>query len=117
MDYFYFKQGGRHRWISPHIMLVMKITTFLLLIGVLHATADTYGQKVTLSERNVSLERVISLLKQQTGYDFLYGANLHSDTRKVTIEAKNQELSQVLNRLFADESFTYAISDRTVVIN
>ncbi|NJI74034.1 SusC/RagA family TonB-linked outer membrane protein [Sphingobacterium kitahiroshimense] len=117
MDYFYFKQGVRHRWISPHIMIVMRITTFLLLIGCVHASANTYGQKVTLSERNVSLEQVISLLKQQTGYDFLYGADLHTDSRKVTIEAKNQEFSLVLNRLFGDESFSYTISDRTVVIN
>jgi len=117
MDYFYFKQGGRHRWISPHSMLVMKITTFLLLIGCLHANADTYGQKVTLSERNVTLERVISLLKQQTDYDFLYGTDLQADGRKVNIEAKNQELSVVLNRLFGDQSFTYTISDKTVVIN
>ena len=116
MDYFYFKQGVRHRWISPHIMLVMRITTFLLLIGCVHASANTYGQKVILSEQNVSLEQVISLLKKQTGYDFLYGADLHADTRKVTIEAKNQELLLVLNRLFGDESFTYAISDNTVVI-
>lgn len=117
MDYFYFKQGGRHRWISPHSMLVMKITTFLLLIGCLHANADTYGQKVTLSERNVSLERIISLLKQQTDYDFLYGTDLQADGRKVNIDAKNQELSVVLNRLFGDQSFTYTISDKTVVIN
>lgn len=117
MDYFYFKQGGRHRWISPHSMLVMKITTFLLLIGCLHANADTYGQKVTLSERNVSLERIISLLKQQTDFDFLYGADLQADGRKVNIEAKNQDLSVVLNRLFGDQSFTYTISDKTVVIN
>lgn len=117
MDYFYFKQGGRHRWISPHSMLVMKITTFLLLIGCLHANADTYGQKVTLSERNVSLKQVINLLKQQTDYDFLYGADLQADARKVNIEAKNQELSVVLNRLFGDQSFTYTISDKTVVIN
>lgn len=117
MDYFYFKQGGRHRWISPHSMLVMKITTFLLLIGCLHANADTYGQKVTLSEQNVSLERVINLLKQQTDYDFLYGADLKADVQKINIEAKNQELSVVLNRLFRDQSFTYTISDKTVVIN
>lgn len=117
MDYFYFKQGGRHRWISPHSMLVMKITTFLLLIGCLHANADTYGQKVSLSERNISLERVISILKKQTDYDFLYGTDLKEDVRKVNIEAKNQELSVVLNRLFGDQSFTYTISDKTVVIN
>ncbi|QQD16038.1 SusC/RagA family TonB-linked outer membrane protein [Sphingobacterium sp. UDSM-2020] len=117
MDYFYFKQGGRHRWISPHSMLVMKITTFLLLIGCLHANADTYGQKVTLSERNVTLERVINLLKQQTGYDFLYGTDLRSDVKKVNVDVKNQELSLVLSYLFRDQPFSYVISDKTVVIN
>jgi len=117
MDYFYFKQGGRHRWISPYSMLVMKITTFLLLIGCLHANADTYGQKVTLSERNISLERAISILKEQTGYDFLYGADLRANELKVNIEAKNQDLSAVLNRMFAQNSFDYTISDKTVVIS
>ncbi|UIR57391.1 SusC/RagA family TonB-linked outer membrane protein [Sphingobacterium sp. SRCM116780] len=94
----------------------MKITTFLLLIGYLHASANTYGQKVTLSEQNVPLERIISLLKQQTGYDFLYGSDLHADERKVNIEVKNQELSLVLNRLFNNQTFSYVISDKTVVI-
>ncbi len=117
MDYFYFKQGGRHRWISPHSMLVMKITTFLLLIGCLHANADTYGQKVTLSERNVTLERVISLLKQQTGYDFLYGTDLRADVKKVNIEVQNQELATVLQSLFSNLPFSYAISDKTIVIS
>ncbi len=117
MDYFYFKQGGRHRWISPHSMLVMKITTFLLLIGCLHANADIYGQKVTLSERNVSLERIISLLKQQTGYDFLYGTDLRADVKKVDIEAQNQELVTVLQSLFSNLPFSYAISDNTIVIS
>lgn len=116
MDYFYFKQGLRKRWLPPHIMLVMKITTFLLLIGCLHASGSTYGQKVSLSERNVSLEQVFSLLKKQTGYDFLYGAGLRADARKVNIEAKNLELSTVLESLFNDQPFSYAISDKTVVI-
>ncbi|WP_158500306.1 SusC/RagA family TonB-linked outer membrane protein [Sphingobacterium sp. ML3W] len=94
----------------------MKITTFLLLIGCLHASGSTYGQKVSLSERNVSLEQVFSLLKKQTGYDFLYGAGLCTDARKVNIEAKNLELAAVLESLFNDQPFSYAISDKTVVI-
>ncbi|UZJ63242.1 carboxypeptidase-like regulatory domain-containing protein [Sphingobacterium sp. KU25419] len=116
MDYFYLKQRARQRWLSPKFMLVMKITTFLLLMGCLHASATTSGQKVTLSARNVSLEQVFRTLKQQTGYDFLYGAQLRSTTKKVTIEAKNQELIAVLTSLFKDQPFSYAISDRTVVI-
>ncbi|WP_400261343.1 carboxypeptidase-like regulatory domain-containing protein [Sphingobacterium sp. SG20118] len=94
----------------------MKITTFLLLIGCMHASASTYGQKISLSERNVSLEQVFSLLKKQTGYDFLYGASLRADSRKVNIEAKNLELAAVLESLFSEQPFSYAISDKTVVI-
>ena len=116
MDYFYLNQGFRHRRLSPPFMLVMKITTFLVLIGCLHVSASTYSQKVTLSERNASMERIINLLKQQTGYDFLYSTDLKVDRRKLTIEARNQELPLVLDRLFGDDSFTYSISDKTVVI-
>lgn len=116
MDYFYFKQKARLPKLSPQCMLVMKITTFLVFLGCLHASAGTYGQKVTLSERNISLGQVFDLLKKQTGYDFLYGADLHVDIRKVNIDAKNQELSLVLKRIFTDQPFAYTIGDKTVVI-
>ncbi|MEN5232892.1 SusC/RagA family TonB-linked outer membrane protein [Sphingobacterium faecium] len=94
----------------------MKITTFLIFLGCLHASANTYGQKVSLSEINISLAKVFSLLKKQTGYDFLYGPNLNTTSTKVNIEAKNQELTTVLEHLFDDQPFSYTISDNTVVI-
>jgi len=97
-------------------MLVMKITTFLLLISCLHASANTYGQKVTLSERNVSLGYVFNKLKQQTGYDFLYSAQQSVNEIKVSLEVKDLALPVVLERLLANRPFSYIISDRTVVI-
>lgn len=117
MDYFYFKQKVLLLKLLPKSMLVMKITTFLVLLCCLHASAGTYGQKVTLSKKNISLSQVFDLLKKQTGYDFLYNADLQVDTRKVNVEAKNQDLSSFLNHLFEDRSFSYTISDKTVVIN
>lgn len=116
MDYFYFKQKVRFPKLPPQCMLVMKITTFLVFLGCLHASAGTYGQKVTLSESNISLGQVFDLLKKQTGYDFLYGADLHVEIRKVSIDAKNQELSLVLQKIFTDQPFSYSIGDKTVVI-
>ncbi len=116
MDYFYFKQKVRLPKLPPKCMLVMKITTFLVFLGCMYASAGTYGQKVTLSERNISLGQVFDLLKKQTGYDFLYGADLHADIRKVNIDATNKELSLVLQLIFADQPFAYSIGDKTVVI-
>ncbi|MEN5193422.1 SusC/RagA family TonB-linked outer membrane protein [Sphingobacterium faecium] len=116
MDYFYFKQNVRLPKLPPQCMLVMKITTFLIFLGCLHASASGYGQKVTLSEKNISLRQIFSLLKKQTGYDFLYGTELDSKGRKINIDVRNQELSIVLQRLFSNEPFSYSISDKTVVI-
>lgn len=116
MDYFYFKQRVRCPWWPAQFMLVMKITTFLVLIGCLHASANSYGQKVNLLAHNISLEQVLATLKKQTGYDFLYGAQLRAKELSVSIEVKNQDLSVVLKSLFQDQPFSYTIADKTVVI-
>jgi hypothetical protein len=47
---------------------VMKLTAFLILAACLHVNAtDGYGQKVTLSEREVHIEKIFTEIKKQTG--------------------------------------------------
>ncbi|MDB5284187.1 MAG: hypothetical protein JWO06_3262, partial [Bacteroidota bacterium] len=53
------------------ILLVMKLTTFLLIIGLLQVSARGYSQ-ITLHEKNVSLEKVFNAIQKQTSYNFLY---------------------------------------------
>lgn len=116
MNIFYVKQRVRWPRLSYHTMLVMKITTFLILAGCLQVSATSYGQKVTLSERNASLEQVFKKLKQQTGLDFLYGAQLSVHDAKINLDVQDQELSVVLDYLLTNQPFSYSISDKTVVI-
>ncbi len=116
MNIFYVKQRVRWPRLSYHTVLVMKITTFLILAGCLQVSATSYGQKVTLSERNASLEQVFKKLKQQTGLDFLYGAQLSVHDSKINLDVQDQELSVVLDHLLANQPFSYSISDKTVVI-
>ncbi|WP_407428479.1 SusC/RagA family TonB-linked outer membrane protein [Arcticibacter sp.] len=116
MDYFYFIQRAWRLRLPVQSKLVMKITTFLVLMGCLHASAGSYGQKVSLSEKNISLAKALALLKQQTSYDFLYGSELNATQKKVSIEARDRELSEVLASLFRGQPFSYEIGDKTVVI-
>lgn len=116
MDKFYFKKGLRQPWLSEHMIRVMKVTTFLLLVVGLQASAKSYGQKVTLSEQNIGLADLFTELKQQTGYDFLYSDELKNSPTKLRVEAKGEELPNLLDRIFAALPFYYSISDRTVVV-
>lgn len=56
-------------WISPKVLLVMKLTTAILLMFLVQVSAKSYSQ-ITLNEQNASLEKVLNSIKKQTGYSF-----------------------------------------------
>jgi len=57
--------------LSPKVILAMKITTFLLLIALVQASAKGYSQ-INLNEKNAPLEKVLKSINKQTGYTFFY---------------------------------------------
>jgi len=96
------------------LLLVMKLTTFLLLIALVQASAKGYGQ-ISLHETNKPVEKVLESIKKQTGYVFLYDADL-LDNKKVSIIANNEPLNTVLDQCFKDLPLTYKILEKNVVI-
>lgn len=109
-------QSVQYRWLPPKILLVMKITTVLLLAIIMQVSASTYGQRITLSEKNTPLEQVLKKVKLQSGYDFLYGGDILLNTRKVSVQIKNQPLEIALNEILEGQSLIYVIGDQTIVI-
>ena len=49
-------------------LLVVKLTIILLTVAALHVSAKGTSQTVTFSGRDVSLEKVFNVIKQQTDY-------------------------------------------------
>lgn len=95
---------------------VMKITAVILLTTCLQAAAAGYGQKVTISEKDAPVEKIFSLIRKQTGFQFLYANQVLADARKVTIQVKNAELEDVLAATFNGQPFEYHIKDKTIVV-
>ncbi|WP_432327683.1 hypothetical protein ACRQ5D_31075 [Mucilaginibacter sp. P25] len=48
----------------------MKLSIILLLATILQVSAKSYAQKITLSEKNAPLEKVLKEIREQSGYDF-----------------------------------------------
>ena len=66
--------------------------------------------------KQVKLEKVFSAITQQTGLTVAYSRTIVNPDRIVTVEAKNQELSKVLNDLFLGTNVNYEIGKTKIYL-
>jgi len=96
--------------------LKVKLVMILLLGAFIHVQASGYAQTVSISVTNTNLKEVFRLLRDQTGYGFLYRETDLKNARPVTMNLKNQSLQQVLDRCFSDQPLSYHIDKNFVII-
>jgi len=97
----------------------MRIIAILLLIGVSHIWASsTYSQETILSMKrtNTSIEKIIDDIEKQTGYTFLYNQQLIENTVPMSLHVHNDNMIDVLDKLFASTKINYRIIDKQIVL-
>lgn len=97
--------------------LVMKLTAILITISLLQVRAEGLSQTLTISGKNMQLEKVFTVIKQQTGYVFLYTDDVIKDAKKVTLNVKDAQLEEVLKLAFKGQPLGYLIENKTVIIS
>lgn len=97
---------------------IMKLTALLILVASLHVNATGYGQKVTLSERDVSVEKIFTEIRKQTGYTFFYSSYILENKQKVTVTVNNASVREVLDICLKDQGLDYKINeaDKLIII-
>lgn len=108
------RHGSR---LSTKIMLVMKLTAMLLTIAFMGASAIGVSQSVTLSGRNIPLERTFETIRSQTGYHVFCDRQLLTAALPVNVNAANMPLDQFLNIIFRDQSLQYLIREQTIFVS
>ncbi|WP_442589304.1 SusC/RagA family TonB-linked outer membrane protein [Pedobacter sp. AW31-3R] len=66
--------------------------------------------------KSAPIGTVINSVSKQTGYNFLYDASFLEKARPVTIAVDKAPLQQVLDLIFAEQTFSYQISDKSIII-
>src|SRR6187549_2102228 len=94
----------------------MKLTAIIILSACLTASVNGYGQKVTISEKNASLEKVFKEIKKQTGYVFFYDVSIFDGAKPVTLKVKDVAIEQVLKEILQDQLLDYSIENKTIAI-
>lgn len=98
------------------VLLTMKITILLLITAILQVSASSYAQKITLSEKNASINAVFNKISLQSGYDFLVNQTILNNAQPVTINVKNVELKEVLEQIFKNQALEYEMTDKFVKV-
>lgn len=98
------------------LFCVMKLTTMIMLAGCLQVSAHVHSQKLSYKARNAPLEEVLTHIKQQTGYLFIYNDRDIAKARPVTVSLKDVTVETALKEVFKEQPLTYEVRGNNVVI-
>ncbi len=120
----------KNKWLDPDQIFslfwsvktfrIMKISVFLLLTGIISVFAgNTYSQSALLSidMDGVAVEKVLSSIEDQSEFYFLYSNKLIDVERKVSIQADNKPVNEVLDRIFRGTDVRYVVVDRQIILS
>lgn len=109
-------KGGRHIYYNPpKIALVMKLVILLTIVCV-QVSATAVSQRISISEENVSLVKVLKSIRKQTGFTFLYSLDILETSKPVSVNVRNATLEEVLEKCFEGQNIGYSILNRTIII-
>jgi iron complex outermembrane receptor protein len=97
-------------------MLVMKLTIALVTLLCLHLHAATFGQNITITNKNIKLEKVLTEIEKQSGYTFWYKTDVIKQSYKVSLDVKDLSLENTLELCFKDLPITFKIVQKTIVL-
>lgn len=95
----------------------MKKYVFLALLFTLSVTmAFSQGNRLSLSLEELNIKEVLSMIEEASEYSFFYKDEELNLTRKYSKKYLDADINMVLDEILADQSLTYRISERTIVI-
>ena len=94
----------------------MKNRVLLVLLLSFAVSLAVSAQKITMNLQQVKLEKVFSLITKQTGLTVAYSRTIVNPERIVSVQAKDKDLSKVLDDLFAGTNVAYEIGEKKIYL-
>ena len=94
----------------------MKNRVLLILLLSFAVSLAASAQKITMNLQQVKLEKVFSLITKQTGLTVAYSRTIVNPERIVSVQAKDKDLSKVLDDLFAGTNVAYEIGEKKIYL-
>ena len=99
-------------------LLIMKLTSFLIVVLTMTVSAGVYSQntKLDLSVENASIEQALLEIENHSRFIFIYESGTIDKSLKRSISVKGQSIDAVLSQLLEGTDVNYSIDDRQVLL-
>lgn len=113
---FYCRRATPSFWQNKlQLYLAMKLFLIFLTLS-LQVSAAAYSQAITLSVKKAPFREVMQSIREQTGYAFIIKSGDLKQAKPVTVTINGALLEESLKMIFAEQPFTYQISDKAILI-
>lgn len=99
---------------------IMKLSILIFIMSLGHLFASkTYSQQtpITIHLNNVSIKNILSNIEKDSDYRFVYSNELIDVNRKMDLNVKNLEISNILDKLFAGYNVNHKVHDKQIILS
>ncbi len=99
--------------------LVMRLIVFFTILSMSQVFAEnSYSQntKLTLELQDISIEKVLDEIENQSEFYFLFNQKLVDVDRKVDVSVKNVRIKNILKKLFKGTETEFVVVDRQILL-
>ncbi|NQX42303.1 TonB-linked outer membrane protein, SusC/RagA family [Pedobacter steynii] len=82
----------------------------------MQVSAATFGQRITINQRNASLETVLKEIRKQSGYSFIYDVKTLNQTQKINVVIRNASIEDALKKSLDGLDLAYEINGKVISI-
>jgi TonB-dependent starch-binding outer membrane protein SusC len=99
------------------IVMKIKLTAIAILVLSLHISAKSFSQKVTISGKGITLDKVFDEIETQTGYQFIYDKAILKKVKPLTLNIRAASIDEALSQCLKGQPFGYEIEDKIITIS
>lgn len=115
----HFVVRARNACLLHKLLLIMRLTTFLILFTVIQvAGIESYSQetKISLNLKSTSLKDVLETIEDESNFYFLYSAAMIDVGRKVDVSIENGNITEILDEVLKNTGIRYVIKGRQILL-
>lgn len=94
----------------------MRLTTILLLASLMHVSAATLGQGITIRRSQASITTLLKEIRKQSGFDVYYDGKIIPEDRRINISIVNASVDDALKTVLNGMPLYYEISNKNITI-
>lgn len=95
----------------------MKLTSFLLLLGVLQVNANALAQRITIDNQKMTLTEAFKEIRKQSGYYFIFTSRNIPVDKEIQVNLHDEPVEEALQMLLKGLPLRFNIEDKTILVS